>query len=46
MDVVRAGLFVAQALVDMRAGALTGKDVSLRSVHARNIVFSSFRMME
>ena len=28
MDVVRAGSFVAQALVDMRAGALTGKDVS------------------
>lgn len=28
MDVVRAGSFVAQAPVDVRAGALTGKDVS------------------
>ena len=28
MDVVRAGLFVAQALVYVRARALTGKDVS------------------
>ena len=45
MDVIRTGLFVAQAPVDMRARALTGKDVSLRSVHARNIVFPSFRMM-